>query len=263
MRIATWNVNSLNARLPRVEAWLEECEPDILCMQETKLADSAFPALTFSGLGYEGVHHGEGRWNGVAILSRVGLEAPSFGFAPDDEMLGDEARIVSATCAGIRVVTVYVPNGRSLDHEQYQFKLEWLRRLREHLETACSPATPVLVCGDFNIAPEDRDVWDPTAVHGATHVSKPERDALGELLSWGLVDVFRRHYDDGGLYSWWDYRAGNFHKHLGMRIDLMLASAPLADRSQWALIDRNARKGQGPSDHAPLIIDFDVEGLAA
>ena len=260
MRIATWNVNSLNARLPRVEAWLEECEPDILCMQETKLADSAFPALTFSGLGYESVHHGEGRWNGVAILSRVGLDAPSFGFAPGDEIMGDEARIVSATCAGIRIVTVYVPNGRSLDHEQYKFKLEWLGRLRAHLESACDATEPVLVCGDFNIAPEDRDVWDPKAVHGATHVSEPEREALGELIEWGLVDVFRRHYEDGGLYSWWDYRAGNFHKHLGMRIDLMLASTPLAERSQWALIDRNARKGQGPSDHAPLIIDFDVDG---
>jgi exodeoxyribonuclease-3 len=176
--------------------------------------------------------------------------------------MGDEARILSASCAGIRVVTVYVPNGRSLDHEQYQFKLDWLGRLRAHLESACDPDQPVLVCGDFNIAPEDRDVWDPKAVHGATHVSEPERAALAELQAWGLVDVFRRHYQDSGLYSWWDYRAGNFHKHLGMRIDLMLASKPLAERSRWALVDRNARKGQGPSDHAPLIIDFDADGLA-
>jgi len=261
VRIATWNVNSLKARMPRVEDWISYAKPDVLCMQETKLADSAFPALTFSGLGYEGVHHGEGRWNGVAILSRVGLEAPSFGFAPDDEIMADEARIVSATCAGIRVATVYVPNGRSLDHEQYRFKLDWLARLRAHLESSCDPSAPVLVCGDFNIAPEDRDVWDPNAVHGATHVSEPERTALADLEAWGLVDVFRRHYDNGGLYSWWDYRAGNFHKHLGMRIDLMLASKALADRSRWALIDRNARKGQQPSDHAPLIVDFDIEGL--
>ena len=259
MRIATWNVNSLKARLARVEAWLEECQPDVLCMQETKLADTAFPALTFSALGYESAHHGEGRWNGVAILSRVGLEAPSAGFAPDDEIMGNEARILSATCGGIRVATVYVPNGRSLDHEQYTFKLDWLARLRAHLDTACDPNASVVVCGDFNIAPEDRDVWDASAVHGATHVSEPERAALDELKAWGLVDVFRRHYDDTGLYSWWDYRAGNFHKHLGMRIDLMLASKPLAERSRWALIDRNARKGQLPSDHAPLIVDFDVE----
>jgi exodeoxyribonuclease-3 len=259
--VATWNVNSLKARLERVEGWLEECQPDILCMQETKLADSAFSALTFSALGYESVHHGEGRWNGVAILSRVGLDAPAVGFAPDDEIMADEARIVSATCAGIRVTSVYVPNGRSLDDEQYQYKLNWLARLRAHLDSACEPTASVVVCGDFNIAPEDRDVWDADAVHGATHVSEPERAALADLESWGLVDVFRRHYDQEGLYSWWDYRAGNFHKHLGMRIDLMLASKPLAERSQWALIDRNARKGKSPSDHAPLIVDFDVDGV--
>jgi exodeoxyribonuclease-3 len=260
--VATWNVNSLKARLPRVEAWLAECEPDILCLQETKLADSAFPSLTFSALGYESVHHGEGRWNGVAILSKVGLESASVGFGPEDEIMGDEARIVSATCGGIRIASVYVPNGRSLDDEQYQFKLEWLDRLRSHLESVCDANANVMVCGDFNIAPEDRDVWDPKAVHGATHVSDPERAALAGLEGWGLVDVFRRHYDTGGLYSWWDYRAGNFHKHLGMRIDLMLATKPLAERSQWALIDRNARKGQSPSDHAPLTVDFDLDPVS-
>lgn len=259
MRIATWNVNSLKARLPRVEAWLEEVQPDILCMQETKLADSAFPALAFSTLGYDAAHHGEGRWNGVAIVSRVGLEAPASGFAPDDPIFGDEARVLSATCGGVRVTSVYVPNGRAVGHEQYQFKLDWLARLRTHLDEVCDPNSNLVVCGDFNIAPDDRDVWDPNEVHGATHVSEPERDALKELEAWGLVDVFRRHYDTGGLYSWWDYRAGNFHKHLGMRIDLMLASKPLAERSRWALIDRNARKGQAPSDHAPLIVDFDIE----
>jgi len=258
VRIATWNVNSLKARLPRVEAWLAECQPDVLCMQETKLADSAFPALTFSALGYESAHHGEGRWNGVAILSRVGLEEPSAGFAPDDEIMGNEARILSATCNGVRIASVYVPNGRSLDDDQYKWKLQWLERLRAHLDSACSPDAAVIVCGDFNIAPEDRDVWDPNAVHGATHVSEPERAALANLEAWGLVDVFRRHHEVGGLYSWWDYRAGNFHKHLGMRIDLMLASKPLAERSRWALIDRNARKGQQPSDHAPLVVEFDV-----
>ncbi len=192
-------------------------------------------------------------------MSKVGLESPSAGFAPDDEIMADEARILSATCGGVRVATVYVPNGRSLDDDQYTYKLEWLARLRSHLESACDPNANVVVCGDFNIAPEDRDVWDANAVHGATHVSEPERAALAHLEEWGLVDVFRRHFDDTGLYSWWDYRAGNFHKHLGMRIDLMLTTKSLADRSRWALIDRNARKGQSPSDHAPLIVDFDVE----
>jgi exodeoxyribonuclease-3 len=256
VRIATWNVNSLKARLPRVEQWLAECQPDVLCMQETKLADSAFPSLTFQALGYESVHHGEGRWNGVAIVSKLGVEQPSNGFGPDDDIMGGEARIVSATCGGVRVASVYVPNGRSLDHEQYQFKLEWLSRLREHLDSSCAVKDDVVVCGDFNIAPDDRDVWDPAAVHGATHVSEPEREALARLEDWGLEDVFRRHHDDAGLYSWWDYRAGNFHKHLGMRIDLVLASASLAARSQWALIDRNARKGQQPSDHAPVVVEF-------
>ena len=256
MRIATWNVNSLKARLGRVEAWLAECEPDVLCLQETKLADSQLPALAFQALGYDAVHHGEGRWNGVAIVSRVGIEAPASGFAPGDEIVGDEARIVSATCGGVRVASVYVPNGRSLDDPQYAYKLEWLRRLRTHLDAACDPSADVVVCGDFNIAPTDLDVWDASAVHGATHVSDAERAALADIESWGLVDVFRRHHDAPGLYSWWDYRAGHFHKHFGMRIDLMLASASLAERSQWALIDRNARKGQQPSDHAPLVVDF-------
>jgi exodeoxyribonuclease III len=256
VRLATWNVNSLKVRLPRVEAWLTECEPDVLCMQETKLTDDAFPALTFQALGYESVHHGQGRWNGVAILSRVGLEAPSVGFAPGDEVVGDEARIVSATCGGVRVASVYVPNGRALDDEQYEIKLAWLARLREHLDVACDPSRDVVVTGDFNIAPTDDDVWDLAAVHGATHVSEPERAALAVLEEWGLEDVFRRHHVGPGLYSWWDYRAGNFHKGFGMRIDLVLASALLAARSRWAYVDRNARKGEAPSDHAPVIVEF-------
>jgi exodeoxyribonuclease-3 len=256
VRLATWNVNSLKQRLPRVEAWIEEVQPDILCMQETKLADTAFPTMAFSALGYETVHHGEGRWNGVAIASRLGVEDPSSGFGGDDVVAGNEARLLSATCGDIRVASVYVPNGRSLDNEQYQVKLQWLAALRSHLDAACDAGGDVVLCGDFNIAPDDRDVWDPEAVHGATHVSQPERDALGALLDWGLEDVFRRHYDVGGLYSWWDYRAGNFHKHLGMRIDLVLASHSLAARSTYALIDRNARKGQMPSDHAPVVVDF-------
>ncbi len=258
MRIATWNVNSLKVRLPRVEEWLAEVGPDVLCMQETKLADPAFPAMAFHGLGYESVHHGEGRWNGVAILSRVGLEDPSSGFAGDDAVPGAEARLVSATCGGVRAASVYVPNGRSLDHEQYRAKLDWLRRLRVHLDAACDAADPVVVCGDFNIAPEDRDVYDPALFAGTTHTSEAERAALADLEDWGLQDVFRRHHRQDRLYSWWDYRAGNLHKHLGMRIDLVLASASLAERSTFALIDRNARKGKLPSDHAPLLVGFDT-----
>jgi len=258
VRLATWNVNSLKARLGRVEAWLAECEPDVLCLQETKLADDAFPALTFHALGYESVHHGQGRWNGVAILSRVGLQAPAVGFATGDPLVNDEARIVSATCGGVRVASVYVPNGRALDDPQYELKLQWLRRLHDHLERACEASDPVVVCGDFNIAPTDDDVWDAAAVHGATHVSAPERDALQALEQLGMHDVFRRHHPGTGLYSWWDYRAGAFHKGLGMRIDLVFASTALAERSRWAYIDRNARKGEGPSDHAPVVVELDV-----
>ncbi len=262
MRIATWNVNSLKVRLGRVEDSLTEIGPDVLCLQETKLTDAAFPAMAFAALGYESVHHGEGRWNGVAILSKVGLEDAGVGFSGGDVDNGigggDEARLVSATCAGVRVASVYVPNGRSLDNEQYQAKLVWLRRLRVHLDTACDVTEPVVVCGDFNIAPQDRDVYDPAGFVGTTHTSDAERAALAELEAWGLHDVFRRHFVQDRLYSWWDYRAGNFHKHLGMRIDLVLASTLLAERSRWAFIDRNARKGKLPSDHAPLIVDFDV-----
>lgn len=255
VRIATWNVNSLGARLARVESWLTDFAPDVLCLQETKLADDAFPALTFQALGYESVHHGQGQWNGVAILSRVGIDDPVAGFA-DGAAPDPEARIVWATCGGVRVASCYVPNGRSLDHEHYQYKLRWLERLRLSLATSFTPNAEVCIVGDFNIAPDDRDVWDPSAFVDATHVSAPERAALAELTEWGLVDVFRQRYVQDGLYSWWDYRGGNFHKRMGLRIDLILASAPLAARLAFTVIDRNARKGESPSDHAPVIADF-------
>ena len=217
--------------LPRVEAWLADVQPDVLCMQETKLADAAFPALAFAALGYDGVHHGEGRWNGVAILSRVGIEDASVGFSSDDVVLGDEARLVSATCGGVRVASVYVPNGRSLDHEQYEFKLDWLRCLRLHLDAACDPSADVLVCGDFNIAPDDRDVWDPSAAHGGTHVqparARRARRHQGVGARRRVPPPLRRKpaCTRGGTTA-----PACFHKHLGMRIDLVLASKPLADR---------------------------------
>lgn len=254
VRLATWNVNSLKVRMPRVEAWLAEVQPDVVCMQETKLADGAFPAVAFQMLGYESAHHGQGQWNGVAILSRVGIIDVVANFA-DGEAPDAEARVLSATCGGVRVTSVYVPNGRALDHDHYRYKLAWMERLRAHVAATCTPDQPVVVAGDFNIAPDDRDVWDPAATAGATHVSPPEREALARLQAWGLRDVFREHHDEPRLYSWWDYRAGDFHQGRGMRIDLVLASAPLADRVRWCVIDRNARKGQQPSDHAPVLID--------
>jgi len=255
LRIATWNVNSLRARMPRVEEWLQYARPDVLCMQETKVSDAAFPAMAFSALGYDSAHHGgAGRWNGVAILSRVGLEAVVAGFDTDSEEA--ESRFIAATCAGVRVCSVYVPNGRSVGSEHYVAKLDWLEELRLHLEASCDPKGDVVVCGDFNVAPEDRDVWDPAAFVGATHVSDAERKALRAILEWGLVDTFREVRGEDRLFTWWDYRAGDFHQHRGMRIDLVLATPGLAARAQWALIDRNARKGKLPSDHAPLVIDF-------
>ena len=255
MRIATWNVNSLKARLPRVEAWLAEVRPDVVAMQETKLADDAFPALTFQSLGYDTAHHGQGQWNGVAILSRVGLDDVVANFA-DGATPDPEARIITATCGGVRISSVYVPNGRALDNDHYQYKLAWMGRLRAHLAADTDPRADVVVMGDFNIAPDDRDVHDPKKYVGATHVSEPERLSLAAVCDWGLEDLFRRQHDAGGLFSWWDYRAGDFHQGRGMRIDLVLASRSVAARTAWSVIDRNARKGEQPSDHAPVVVDL-------
>jgi exodeoxyribonuclease-3 len=255
MRIATWNVNSLKVRLPRIEAWLAEVQPDIACLQETKVADKAFPSLAFSALGYESAHFGQGQWNGVAILSRVGVEDVVADFA-DGAGPDPDARLLSATCAGIRMMSVYVPNGRAVGHEHYQYKLAWLARLRAHLAATTTPDQDVAICGDFNVAPTDGDVYDPVKFEGETHVSPPERAALAEIESWGLTDAFRKVWDAPGVFSWWDYRAGDFHEGRGMRIDLVLMSTPLVARVEWAVIDRNARKGKQPSDHAPVVIDL-------
>jgi exodeoxyribonuclease-3 len=256
VRIATWNVNSLKARLPRVEEWLQYARPDVLCLQETKLSDKAFPAMAFSALGYDSVHHGQGQWNGVAILSKVGIEDATSGFGDLPDPYDGDARLVSATCGGVRIASVYVPNGREVDTDYYVRKLDWLAQLRTWLETTASPDDPLAVLGDFNVAPEDRDVWSVAAFAGATHVTEPERRALAHLCDWGMVDAFRACYDDDRLYTYWDYRRGDFHQHRGMRIDLVLVTAPLADRIEWAVVDRNARKGQQPSDHAPVVVDL-------
>ncbi len=257
MRIVTWNVNSLRARQERVETWLQEVEPDIALLQETKLADDAFPTLAFESLGYHVAHHGQGQWNGVAILSRVGLDDVVANFAGDGDPDPD-ARIVTATCGGVRVSSVYVPNGRSLEDDHYQYKLWWLGRLLEHLDADATPDQHVVVGGDYNIAPDDRDVYDPAVLVGATHGSDAERARLAELETWGLTDVFRRHHAADRMFSWWDYRGGDFHQGRGMRIDLLMCSASVADRSTWCAIDRNARKGKQPSDHAPVLVDVEL-----
>jgi len=263
MRIATWNVNSLRARVERVVEWVAAAEPDVLCLQETKVADAAFPTAPFAALGYEVAHHGDGQWNGVAVLSRVGLADVRLGFGSqvDGGPAADEAgcRLVAATCADVRVHSVYVPNGREVGSPHFVQKLQWLAALRDLLQTTCRADEPVAVCGDVNVAPSDDDVWDVAALAGATHVTDEERRALRELLDWGLHDVFRQCHDAPGLFSWWDYRGGSFHRRRGMRIDLILLSRPLAERCRFALVDRNARKGPQPSDHAPVLVDVDID----
>ena len=256
MRLATWNVNSLRARWDRVEAWIIDVQPDVLCLQETKLSDDAFPAAEFDSLGYDSVHHGQGRWNGVAIVSRVGLRDPILGFG-DDRDPDPDARLVWATCGDIRVASAYVPNGRALDDDHYRYKLDWLSRLHETLSGRHDPTEPLVVVGDWNIAPADADVWDPSQFVDATHTSDAERTALGRIEEWGLRDVFRDQHDEPGLFSWWDYRGGNFHRRRGLRIDLIEATSPVAERVVYTVIDRNARKGDKPSDHAPVLVDLE------
>jgi exodeoxyribonuclease-3 len=253
MRLATWNVNSLGARMPRVTEWLEQQQPDVICLQETKLADAKFPTAEFTMLGYESASHGDGRWNGVALLSKVGISDVTRGFGTADDEHG--CRIIAANCGGVRVHSVYVPNGRSLDNEFYPIKLAWLAQLRRTLDDTCKPGDSVAVCGDFNVAPTDADVYDPAAFVGATHVSEPEREALRHVEGWGLEDVFPR-FNDPGTFTWWDYRAGDFHQGRGMRIDLVLVSPDVDGKATGAFRDRDARKGSKPSDHAPVVVDF-------
>jgi exodeoxyribonuclease-3 len=257
VRIATWNVNSVKQRVPRLLPWLDQRQPDVVCLQETKLADDRFTELLGEALaerGYAVAVHGEATWNGVAILSRVGLENVAMGLAGGPGFPHPEARAVAADCGGIRVVSVYVPNGRAPGSDHYAYKLAWLASLREVV--AAGPEATV-VCGDMNIAPTDDDVFDPEAYIGQTHVTPPEREALAALGDLGLRDVVRDRWPTERVFTYWDYRAGMFHQDLGMRIDLVLAGAPVADRVKAAWVDRHARKGSGPSDHAPVIVDLD------
>ena len=253
MLIATWNVNSLKARLDRVTQWVTENQPDVLCMQETKMKDEVFPALTFAEMGYESAHFGQGQWNGVAIISKVGLTDVVNNFAKPIEP-DHEARIISATCGGVKVVCVYVPNGRALEDDHYKYKLGWMKKLRQHADAIAKPNDRLVIGGDFNIAPTDEDVWDVTKFEGATHVSAPERKVFAELCDWGLTDAFRELHPEPKVFSWWDYRNGSFHKGEGMRIDFLLATKSLMSDAEVSSIDRNARKGEKPSDHVPVTI---------
>ena len=278
MRIATWNVNSLKARQEAVDKWLERAEPDILLMQETKLSDEDAPLMQFQMAGYELLHHGEGRWNGVAIAARDGLTfdevVTNFGDGPvrdsgagagglqeDDFDPFDEARMLTAISGGVRFVCLYAPNGRVVGSPFYEGKLRWFERVRRWLDETRSPDEALVLAGDYNVTPADEDVWDPVKAHGGTHVSDPEREALARLREWGLKDAYRLQEQRGGRFSWWDYRAGMFHRNEGMRIDLLYVTKSVASRVVWAEIDREARKGPPvPSDHAPVVVDLESPG---
>ena len=271
MRLATWNVNSVKARLPRLLEWLAGTEPDVVGLQETKVAAALFPAAEVEELGYEVAAHGDGRWNGVALLSRVGLEHVSLGFPgepgyegePGEALLLDqpglrkpEARAIGADCGGIRIWSLYAPNGRTPGSAHYAYKLDWYAALCGALAAELGRQPALVAFGDFNVAPTDADVWDPVVFVGSTHVTPPERRALADLRALGLHDVVPAPMKGPHPFTYWDYRAGAFPKDQGMRIDLVYASQAVADRVRAAYVDREARKGHGPSDHAPVVVDL-------
>ena len=251
MKIATWNVNSIRIRLPRLITWLGRRQPDVVCLQETKVTDYEFPHAELAALGYRALVNGQRTYNGVAILARHELKEVARALPGE----GDDAqrRLLAAEFAGLRIVNVYGPNGQEVGSDKYAFKLDWYRRLRAWLDATTRPEQPLALCGDLNIAPEDRDVWDPEKWRGQIMFSDPERAAFHDLVAWGFQDSLRLHREDGGLFTWWDYRAGAFHRGWGLRIDHILLSPPLAARSTAVEIDRDERKGEKPSDHAPVV----------
>jgi exodeoxyribonuclease-3 len=256
--VATWNVNSITARLDAALLWLDAHRPDVLCLQETKIPDEKFPHAAFESLGYRVAASGQKAYNGVAIVSRLPLDAVHTGL-PGDE--GDQQkRLIGATVAGIRILNLYVPNGSEVGSEKFAYKLAWLARLRACLDVDFRPEEALLLCGDFNIAPEARDVYDENAVAGKVLYHPDEHRALATVRDWGLVDAFRLHQPDGGLFSWWDYRAGSFRRNLGMRIDHIWVSTPLAGRCTASWIDAAPRKLERPSDHVPVLATFSTQG---
>ncbi|MEY9842653.1 exodeoxyribonuclease III [Streptacidiphilus sp. EB103A] len=272
VRVATWNINSVNARLPKLLEWLGSAAPDVLCLQELKCATDAFPYEAVRELGYEAAAHGTGRWNGVAILSKVGIEDVVRGLPGQPGYLADpaadaepslielepeqEPRAIAATCGPVRVWSVYVPNGREVGHAHYAYKLEWLAALREAVREDTAGARPFAVLGDFNVAPTDEDVWDVSKFEGQTHVTAPERQALADLRDVGLADVFPRALKYDHPYTFWDYRGLAFPKNYGMRIDFTYANKPFVEAVTDSYVDREARKGKGTSDHAPVVVDL-------
>jgi exodeoxyribonuclease-3 len=254
VRIATWNVNSIRAREARVRAWLEAAAPDVLCMQELKVEAAGFPRAMFEALGYQVVLLGQKSYNGVAIAAKGELTDVSTGFGDggDDE----QARFIVATSGGVRIASLYVPNGQEVGSDKYAYKLEWLARLRRWLDAHADRGAPLALCADWNVALADADVWDPEAWRGKNLFSEPEHAAMGELAAWGLTDCYRARHPEGRDYSYWDYFGVAFFKNRGIRIDMVLASEPLAARLTECTIDRDARKGKDASDHAPVVATF-------
>lgn len=257
LTIATWNINSIRARLDRFTAWLGERKPDVVCLQETKVEDKDFPFLTFEMAGYKAVHHGQKTYNGVAILSRTPLHDVSAGFA--DGEADEQCRVIAATVKGIRVISAYFPNGESLESPKYAYKLRWMERMRAYLDRHYDASRPLALCGDYNVAPEPRDVHAPDLWARSTLYHEQVREGLRRIAAFGLQDAYRLNVQDEGKFSWWDYRMLAFPKNHGLRIDHIFVTAPLAARCTAAVIDREARKGKLPSDHAPVIATFDWE----
>ncbi len=256
MKIVTWNVNSIAARLPLVTQWVKDNRPDVLCLQEIKCVDEKFPTAAFTELGYEVVTFGQPTYNGVAILSLHPISDVQKGFSGDAP--DAQRRLLAATINGIRIIDVYVPNGSEVGSEKYAYKLNWLNQLHDYFTNYCDPAQKLVIGGDFNIAPGDADVHDPIAWYGQILCSQPERDALQRLADWGLQDLFRCHHKEVRQFSWWDYRGGGFPRNHGLRIDYWLATASLAELSTDCLIDTAPRSLERPSDHAPVIADFQL-----
>jgi exodeoxyribonuclease-3 len=256
MKIATWNINSITVRLPQVLEWIKGNRPDALCLQETKCVNEKFPAAAFQEIGYKTETFGQPTYNGVAILSLSPAEDAQRGL-PDDDATAQK-RLIASTVNGVRIVNVYIPNGQEVGSEKYQFKLEWMARLRRFFDEHCDPKQPVLLCGDFNVAPEDRDVHDPVLWAGKIHCSDAERAALRQVGEWGFIDLFRQHHEEGGLFSWWDYRGGAFPRNHGLRIDHLWATAPLAQVCVDAWIDKMPRALEKPSDHVPVVAEFSI-----
>lgn len=260
MKVATWNVNSVRSRLDRVVAWLAANQPDALCLQETKTEDKTFPFEALQAAGYHIAHHGQKTYNGVAILSKTPAEDVVRGFGDDED--DPQSRFIAGTVGGVRILSAYIPNGSELDSPKYQYKLRWLARLRQHLDRHYTKDRPLLLCGDFNVAPDERDVHDPGKWERTVLFSPDIRAALAEVAKFGLVDTFRLHHQDGGKFSWWDYRMLAFPRNEGLRIDHVFATAPIADRCKAASIDREERKGKQASDHAPVVVEIDLPSAA-